>query len=37
MHEGASPAILAEKIFLTKALINFSQQFDRNQLTVKLI
>jgi hypothetical protein len=37
MHEGASPAILAEKIFLTKALINFSQQFDRNLLTVKLI
>jgi len=36
MMEGASPAILADKIFLTKALINFSQAVKDKEVIIKM-
>jgi hypothetical protein len=36
MLEGASPAILIDKIYLTKALINFTQEFQGKKLVIKL-
>lgn len=36
MLEGASPAILADKIFLTKALINFTHSKTGKELIVRL-
>jgi hypothetical protein len=36
MQEGSAPAILAEKVFLTKAAINFSQRIDGRHIVLKL-
>jgi hypothetical protein len=36
MIEGASPAILLDKIFLTKAILTFNQRYSAGDLTIKL-
>jgi hypothetical protein len=37
MMEGSSPAILSDKIFLSKAVVNFNQRFDGNDILIKLV